>query len=297
MILENAFIKITDYLRYYDFNQAENVHLLNKSNDKVTNADIFCHDVIKDSIKDINYNIIGFISEESPEIVFIKHHDISKKNYIIAFDPLDGSSNVNFNINSGSIWIIYEYDIHSKCLVDIVKAGYCLYGPSTILVETENDKVKMYTLNKNNKFIFKKNINFNTNLNNTEKIYSINQSNEYDKEVNYLIRSYNTLNYKQRWVGTMVADCHRILTSNGIFIYTNSVKYPEGKIRLYYEGLPFAYIYKLAGGHGLNSGYKDLLNTFNSCKVNNVHITAGIILCSDHEYKKLNNILEFYDID
>tara|TARA_A100001015_G_scaffold291514_1_gene365756 strand:- start:1472 stop:2356 length:885 start_codon:yes stop_codon:yes gene_type:complete len=291
MILEEAFIEISNYLRYNYIDSYTNK--TNSSNDIISDADIYCNNVIKKNIKKINYNIIGFISEENKDIFFFDVIKKTKKNYIIAFDPLDGSSNVSSNINSGSIYIIYEYDYIKNCFSNIIKAGYCLYGPSTILVETFDNEVKMYILNNKNNFEYVKDIVFKNNTNN--KIYSINSSNEYNNDINNLIRLYKQNNYKQRWIGTMVADCHRILLNDGIFIYPGSSRNKNGKIRLFYEALPFAYIFHLAGGIGINDGYQNILESCNLYDINFIHTKIGIILCSKKEYENLNNILDLLE--
>lgn len=291
MILENAFIKISKYLKEYDysFSSMSNSPIKNASNEHISTIDMYCNDIIVNNIKNIPYNIIGYISEEINNIQFIK--SVGKKNYILAFDPLDGSSNMESNINTGSIYCIYEY-VNNR-LGRIIRAGYCLYGPSTILVDAYDNKVKMYRLDINNNFIFQKNLNFNNKL--KSKIYSINSSNIYDKEINFLIQNYKKNNYSQRWVGTMVADCHRILINDGIFIYSGSTKFPNGKIRLYYEALPFAFIFSLAGGYGLNGGFKNILKNYNLYNTSNIHSRIPIILCSTYEYNNLTNLLELLE--
>ena len=93
----------------------------------------------------------------------------------------------------------------------------------------------------------------------------------------------------------MVADCHRILLNDGIFIYPSNNQHKEGKIRLYYEALPFCYIFSLAGGIGLNDGYKNILDCYQSWNLLNIHAKIGVILCSNNEYNNLKFMLELID--
>ena len=142
-ILNKSFIKISDLIRNsnnlnlssFDDNQ-------NTSGDLVKKLDIISHNIIASELSD-NQEIAGYISEESAEITFLS----KSGKYIIAFDPLDGSSNISCNVSVGTIYGIYLWDSQTNKIGTIIDAGYCLYGPSTILVRTENDIVKMYDFN------------------------------------------------------------------------------------------------------------------------------------------------------
>ena len=131
--------------------------------------------------------------------------------------------------------------------------------------------------------------------NNNEKVYCVNESNRFSNELNDLITFYKTNKYNQRWVGSMVADCHQVLCKGGIFMYPNSEKYPDGKLRLLYEVIPFSHIFKIAGGVGLDNNYNEILNIYKDYKVtsNNVHKSVPIILCSEKEH---NNLVNYFDI-
>ena len=92
----------------------------------------------------------------------------------------------------------------------------------------------------------------------------------------------------------MVADCHQVLSKGGLFIYPNSEKYPEGKLRLLYEVIPFSYIFKIAGGIGVDNNYNSILDRYSIYKLDkkNLHKPVPIILASKVEYEKMISYLE-----
>ena len=290
-----SFKEISRVVRYGNLEYINSdINKLNESNDSIKRIDMIAHNYIVDNIKNIN-NIIGYISEESSDIVFFKDKDIkntNNKNYILSFDPIDGSKNLLSNITVGTIYALYEFNIENSTIIDIIEAGYCLYGPQTILVKTNNNVVEHLTLSKN--YVFKKDYDISF-KNNTEKIYCINESNRFSNDITDLITFYKINKYNQRWVGSMVADCHQILCKGGIFMYPQSEKYPNGKLRLLYEVIPFSYIFKIAGGVGLDNNFKNILDVNKNYKITNenIHKSIPIFLCSNKEYK---NLLNYFDI-
>ena len=244
MILQNAFKQISQLLRFENTTNNQ-TKIINSSHDKVTKTDILCNEIIINDIKNINMNIIGYISEETKQTVFFDNYqvDTKKNTFIVAFDPLDGSSNYSFNVNTGSIYGVYEYCKKENKLLRIVHSGYCLYGVKTIMVYTFHKKIFMTDIFHTS--CVPKLVHFN-NIAKKDKIYSINQSNDYEPEIRHLVRQYINNDYTMRWVGTLVADAHRILMNDGIFYYPVTKKHPFGKIRTLYEAMPFAYIFELA---------------------------------------------------
>lgn len=301
-MLEAAFKEISDYLRFYNYGiDKDYLDKVNSSGDKIKDADIVCESIIVKHIKKSSINIVGYISEETKTFVTLNRKYLKNKvyanqgdkEYIVAFDPLDGSSNMSSNINTGTIYAIYEYDSLNCKILNIVKAGYCLYGPATILVETHYDSVLMKQLNINNEFVFSKRISMDVNTS-KNKIISINHE-DYEPEINYLKKQYRTLGYKHRWTGTMVADVHRLLMNDGLFFYTSGSKAPNGKIRYLYEAVPMAYIFSNAGGIGLNESLFDILKSIQNYKIDNVHKKTSIILCSKNEYTKMLNMIDIFN--
>ena len=290
-LLSDIFRDVSLYLN----NETEECYLqtYNISGDYVKNIDIKCEKIFIKHLSENKVNIIGYISEETENITFLKNIDIDENidNYIIAFDPLDGSSNFKTNNSTGSIYAIYKYCKKNNKLINIHEAGYCLYGIKSIMVYTENDKVFIKNIFDNS---IPKQLRFGNNKNKS-KIYSINQSNSYQPEIRFLVNYYKSNNYNTRWAGALVSDAHRILLEDGIFFYPTSEKYPKGKIRLLYESLPFAFIFKKAEGIGINENFKDILSRIPNIDLDNPHITDSIILTSSQEYKLLKELMFSYE--
>lgn len=185
--------------------------------------------------------------------------------YIICFDPLDGSSNIDANVSVGSIWGIWKVkeqfknvstvEEATKCImqpgVDLVSAGYAMYGSATNLVLTVGNQVDCFTLDASiGEFILTQ---ANLRIPPRRAIYSVNEGNErlwhpwFKDYVKHL--KYNTRKpYSLRYIGSMVADVHRTILYGGIFCYPSDTKTINGKLRLLYEGAPIALIIEKAGG-------------------------------------------------
>ena len=296
ILLKNAFIEIADLLKFG--NQinlgTENPNLKNKSGDLVKKLDLLSHNIIVNQIQK-SYNIIGYISEEHEEVVFTNEKTLEnletleyfcEDKYIIAFDPLDGSSNIDSNITTGTIFALYKYDIEDNSLTDIVCAGYCLYGPATILVMTDLRNVNMFQLNKDNEFKFLERLDFKGNDKKiNRKIYSVNEChfNNFDLDTKQLILKFKEQKYNHRYIGSMVADCHRTLIQGGVFMYPGNKHKPRGKIRLLYEALPFAKIFSIANGFAYDIIKQPILEKYsnkNKISLEDIHISTPIILSS-----------------
>lgn len=253
----------------------------NLSGDDVKKLDILANNILKDNLSKIpDIKCMG--SEEDNDIIFVNNNG----NYMVCFDPLDGSSNIDVNITTGTIFVIFEFK-GNKILNgrDIVSAGYCLYGGSTQLVIANDNSVKMHQLI-NNKFSL---INDNLKVRNMGSIYAINECNKYiwnDSRYAKLTDNLISKNYTARWVASLVADAHRTIIKGGFFAYPGNKKYPEGKIRLLYEAYPFAYIFEKAGGFSSN-GYTNLLD-LNFPE--NIHQKTSIILSSKFEFDLFNKL-------
>ena len=277
-ILETSFIQISNLIRNSNNLKLGSVNSSeNSSGDLVKELDILSHNIIVDEIHKMP-DIKGYISEESDDICFTS---IDGK-YILAFDPLDGSSNINSNITVGTIYGLYLWNPDLNDIGKIVEAGYCLYGPCTTLVRTENEMVKMYQLNQDN-FEFISNLSLDDK---NGKIYSINESNFFkfkSFKIREALKNYKIDNYSLRLVGSMVADCHRTLIQGGVFMYPATEKDPKGKLRLAYEVMPFAKIFELCGGASWD-GEKSILK--NKIDLNNVHQKIPTFLGTKEEIYK-----------
>jgi fructose-1,6-bisphosphatase I len=294
-IFEIIFKEINKYLKNIDLNNPNfNRHILLKQ----------CESIFINQLQLNSLNIIGYISKISDNITYFNKSHLEEnsniKEYIVVFNPLDGITNFTININTGSIYAIYEFDKSVNKIINIVDSGYCLYGLNTIMIYSNGTNVIMTILNTWENFSKIKNIKFNDmECTTISKTYSINQSKDYNPEIVFLLQQYKNKNYNMRWIGTFVADIHRILLNGGIFYYPENNLYLHGKISLLYESIPIAYLFKLANGFGLNGNYKNILdNIINfNININTIHSKSSIILASNYEYHNLINLLELYEIN
>jgi fructose-1,6-bisphosphatase I len=205
-------------------------------------------------------SVAVLISEENDEpVTFDRAPDTGE--YIIVFDPLDGSSNIDVNVNVGTIFSILRAKRNSDGSVnprvlqagtEQVAAGYVVYGPSTILVYTTGQGVFGFTLDPAiGAFVLSHN---DVKMPSHGAFYSVNEAYAGDFPAEwqrYLARLRNGglgRRYSARYIGSLVADFHRTLLKGGVFLYPPVRGYPNGKLRLLYEGNPLAFIAEQAGG-------------------------------------------------
>jgi len=207
----------------------------------------------------------ALISEETESYVDLNNNG----KYVIAIDPLDGSSNIDVNVSIGTIFSIYrrkspagqpvgEEDI-LQCGSGQVAAGYILYGSSTMLVYTTGFGVHGFTYEVGLGEYFLSHPNMK--MPKDGKIYSINEGAalSFSPEVERYIRYCKERNYTARYIGSLVADFHRNLLKGGIYIYPASRSNPKGKLRLMYECNALAYIAEQAGGRATD-GHQRILD-------------------------------------
>lgn len=210
--------------------------------------------------------LCAIASEENADFIPVRQKFV-RGDYILIFDPLDGSSNIDVNINVGTIFSILRRKTPSEqdvCYDDIlqpgveqVAAGYFLYGPSTMMVYTTGLGVHGFTLDPTvGEFLLS---HPDMRIKERGKYYSINEGNHlyWDeptrKAVAYFKNRENALGapYSLRYVGSLVADFHRTLLYGGIFMYPMDYKHPDkprGKLRLMCEASPLAFVAEQAGG-------------------------------------------------
>ena len=228
----------------------------NPSGEQVKKLDIDSNNILKDNLSSIN-SIKFIASEEDDELIEVN----SEGKYLVSFDPLDGSSNIDCNITVGTIFCVFEYN--NDIIVDgknIVMAGYSLYGGSTQLVVCKYGKVDIYSLDilsEKWSMIFT-----NYKIQDKGNIYSINESykNIYNNNYNEFINTLIDENYNMRWIGSLVADFHRTLIKGGIILYPKNKNNKNGKIRLIYEAYPLAYIIEKGGGMSYDGKLGSILN-------------------------------------
>jgi len=226
----------------------------NTSGDDVQKLDMLANDLLISCLQNSG-ECCGIASEEEDTFKPIHSHKFSK--YIVLFDPLDGSSNIDVNVSIGTIFAIYRRkSLDGECNIDDflqkgvkqVAAGYVLYGSSTMLVYTTGRGVNGFTLDPSiGEFCLS---HPNIQIPKTSNIYSVNQANynKYPKGAQAYIQHCMNSGYTQRYIGSMVADVHRTLIKGGIFFYPATTSKPEGKLRLLYECNPLAMLVEGAGG-------------------------------------------------
>ncbi len=206
----------------------------------------------------------GLASEENQTEVIFTDEFARKGKYVVCMDPLDGSSNIDYNVSVGSIFSIYrrvtERDAEPS-LADFlqegsrqVAAGYVIYGSSTMLVYTTGNGVNGFTLDPTIGEFCLSHPDMKTPANG--KIYSINEGNYIKfpdgvkKYIKYCQENDPATKrpYTSRYIGSLVSDVHRNMLAGGIFLYPPSSSYPSGKLRLIYECNPISFIIEQAGG-------------------------------------------------
>jgi fructose-1,6-bisphosphatase I len=247
---------------------------INIQNEQVQKLDIFANRIVIERMQHIG-QLAGMGSEEDPDLIDIPAA-YPKGDYVLLFDPLDGSSNIDVNVSIGTIFGIYKLKDGSSSsdllLEDVlqpgaqqVAAGYFIYGSSTIMVYTTGNGtgVHGFTLFPSvGEFLLSHE---DIRIPDRGKIYSVNEGNyEYwDQNVQALIDYFKTPDkesgrpYTSRYVGSLVADFHRNLLKGGIFMYpadSKDPKKPTGKLRLMVEANPLAMVVKEAGGYASDGG-------------------------------------------
>ncbi len=235
----------------------------NASGDQVTKLDMFAQDTIV-RMMDHGGHLCCMASEEERELIAIPER-YPKGKYVLSYDPLDGSSNIDANVSVGTIFAIHQrkspdgtdgvLDDVLQPSRDLVAAGYVIYGSSTMLVLSTGETVDGFTLDPGvGEFLLS---HPNIRIPKRGKIYSVNEGNshfwkpEVGRYVDW-VKSPAAGGYKSRYIGSMIADVHRTLLYGGIFLYPRTYRRDpvngECKLRLLYEAGPMAYLVERAGG-------------------------------------------------
>ncbi len=208
--------------------------------------------------------VCGAASEENEKYFAFDSEICKKSKYVILFDPLDGSSNIDVNVSIGTIFSVFRRKSSVGDLANVndflqkgneqVAAGYVVYGSSTMLVYTTGHGVNGFTLEPSIGEFCLSHENLKTPVDGN--IYSINEGNllSCSKAVQTYVdwckqsEKKTSRPYTARYIGSLVADFHRNLIKGGIYIYPGTVKNTDGKLRLQYESNPLAFIIEQAGG-------------------------------------------------
>lgn len=241
-------------------------------------------------------------SEENDEIVRINSAVSKNAKYIVAIDPLDGSSNIDVNVAVGTIFSIYRRkSIDGLATLDDVlqngteqiAAGYVVYGSSTMLVYTTGKGVNGFTLDPSiGEFCLS---HPDMKIPKDGTIYSLNEGNYVhfpDGVKKYLkycqVEDKATSRpYTSRYIGSMVADIHRSIIKGGIFIYPTTSSAPNGKLRLVYECNPMAFLIEQAGGKASN-GFERIMEI----EVTDLHQRSSIFIGSENMVLKAEEFMQ-----
>ncbi len=247
--------------------------------EEVQKLDEFANRLLVDNLRNSGH-VYAVVSEEMEKPAYAKEGQ--KGAYVVFIDPLDGSSNIDTNCPTGTIFSIYKTDgdnlLQQGCKQ--VAAGYAIYGSSVMLVYSAGNGVNGFTLDPNiGSFLLSHpNIKIPQNV----KYYSINEAYEslYDDGLkSYLAFLKQTGGYTSRYVGSGVADAHRTLVKGGIFLYPANKKNKDGKLRLMLEVNPLAFLAEQAGGMTVSSDRKSPLTIMPT----KIHQRAPFVMGSREE--------------
>ena len=274
--------------------------------EQVKKLDMYAHDMMVRAM-DHGGHLCVMASEEEEDVIHIpSQFNIGK--YVLLFDPLDGSSNIDANVSIGTIFSIYRRispDEGAGTMADClqqgheqVAAGYIIYGSSTMLVYTAGSGVHGFTLDPAFGEFVRSHKNITTPK--KSKMYSINEGNYLywhtglKKYIKYLQDEDKETGrpYTSRYIGSMVADIHRNLLYGGIFMYPADSRNPNGKLRLMYECNPMAFIIEQAGGRASN-GKKRLLDI----QPETLHQRVPIFIGSEDDVKMVEHFIAQEEVE
>lgn len=239
--------------------------------------------------------VCAIVSEEEDDVIDLQN---TSGKYVVAIDPLDGSSNIDVNISIGTIFSIYRRKtpvgspITSEDIMQPgnqqVAAGYVLYGSSTMLVYTTGFGTNGFTYESSLGEFFLSHPNIKAPRNGS--IYSINEGLEYDWQpgIKDYIKSCKEKKYQSRYIGSLVADFHRNLLKGGIYLYPATLKNPSGKLRLLYEANALAFIIEQAGGKA-SDGKRRILNI----QPENLHQRTPLFIGSENMVEEAERLIQF----
>jgi fructose-1,6-bisphosphatase I len=242
-------------------------------------------------------HLAGMASEEMDDMHAVPLH-YPQGEYLLLFDPLDGSSNIDVNVSIGTIFSVLKHkggDVSNASFLQAgdeqVCAGYCVYGPQTTLVLTVGQGVAMFTLDREQgSFVLTAD---QVQIPEDTKEFAINMSNmrhwadpvkRYIDECLQGKDGVRGKDFNMRWIASMVADVHRIMTRGGIFMYPWDKREPNkpGKLRLMYEANPMSFLIEQAGGASTNG-----LQRIMALQPGGLHERVSVVLGSKNEVERV----------
>ena len=243
---------------------------------------------------------LAAMASEEMDSIYLVPNRYPQGEYLLMFDPLDGSSNIDVNVSIGTIFSVLKKSDDNQGVTEQdflqpgktqVAAGYCVYGPQTTLVLTVGDGVAMFTLDREQgSFVLTQE---NVQVPADTKEFAINMSNmrHWDEPVRRYIdeclqgkEGPRGKDFNMRWVASMVADVHRILTRGGVFMYPWDKREPHkaGKLRLLYEANPMSWLIEQAGGAATNGKVRIL-----DMQPSQLHERVSVVLGSKNEVERV----------
>jgi fructose-1,6-bisphosphatase I len=243
---------------------------------------------------------LAAMASEEMDSIYVVPNRYPKGEYLLLFDPLDGSSNIDVNVSIGTIFSVLKMPEGDRGVDEgdflqagnkQVAAGYCVYGPQTTLVLTVGDGVAMFTLDREQgSFVLTQE---NVRISEDTKEFAINMSNmrHWDAPVKRYIdeclagkEGPRAKDFNMRWVASMVADVHRIMTRGGVFMYPWDKREPNkpGKLRLMYEANPMGWLIEQAGGAATNGRQRIL-----DIQPTQLHERVSVFLGSKNEVERV----------
>jgi fructose-1,6-bisphosphatase I len=263
----------------------------NQHGDKQQKLDILTNTCFINAFKNSD-EVCAIVSEEERDII---HTGNDNGKYVIALDPLDGSSNIDVNVPIGTIFSVYRRITPEGTRAEIgdfmqggrkqVAAGYILYGSSTILVYTSGHGVNSFTFEQSFGEYFLSTLDIK--IPKISLFYSINEIyfSQYSEIIQKYILDCRKQQYAARYIGSLVADFHRNMLKGGIYMYPATPSLPNGKLRLLYEAYPLAFLAEQCDGMATD-GYSNILDLVPQ----NIHQRTPLFIGTSLQVKKIIEI-------
>ena len=269
-LIQEAVIEISNELKFPDTTYSDEK---NSSGDTQLKFDVLSDAIITKHLS-TSKSLKALISEEKEEVLHLNENG----KFIVAYDPLDGSSLMDVNFAIGSIFAIYEEKVSAK---NLKAALYSVYGARLELVFCEGDKVELYRLDKSGAFSYVKELK----MAEKGKINATGGTQKFwESKHATFIKSLFEEGYRLRYSGAMVSDIHQILLKGGgLFSYPATKDAPNGKLRAFFEIFPLAFIIEKAGGKTTDGKKHSLLEL----EFEKIHATSPCFFGSKYEITKL----------
>lgn len=268
---------------------------VNVQGESVKRMDVYANEVFIAVFK--QSGLVCRLASEEMENPYYIPENCPIGRYTLLYDPIDGSSNVDINLNVGSIFAIRQQEgvDDDGSALDLLQpghkqlaAGYILYGPSTVLVYSIGRGVHAFTLDPSlGEFILSAE---NIRIPEHGPVYSVNEGNfwQWEESIRDYIRYvHRHEGYTARYSGALVGDIHRILQQGGVFLYPGTVRKPEGKLRLLYESAPLAFLIEQAGGRA-STGTQPILDVV----PDRLHARTPLIIGSTEDVNLVESFIQ-----